>query len=89
MILSFGALTTTFKVPRVAGKAFAEDHHNFSSENNLDEIVVFDWEADGSLGDLPVPVERISRGSNDEGELLSLQERVSFPWGVLVCSMVE
>lgn len=57
--LIFGSNMTSLGIERVIGQGFVEHHYNFSSKQDLGEILVFDWEVDGSVGDLAVPSEKV------------------------------
>lgn len=50
-------ITTPLRIERVNGSNFVQLTYTLSVEEDLDEILVYDWESDGSIGSLAIPLE--------------------------------
>ena len=46
-------------IARIYGEEFVEYRYSFGDRRNLDDVFVFDWEADGSIGSVSIPVEKV------------------------------
>lgn len=64
------------RIARVSEQNFVRHIYYFSSkQNTLTDIFLYDWEADGSVGNLSVPVEKIIDTASGSGKCNIIPDR--------------